>query len=148
MNEQPIVHHLASHWNKPVQPPSPVLGASSPLDAAPVYATKAYPTSALNAASLDPEVIGMGMVVMTYKVNPDSDLQDVDTDAIAQSIGDLRNETYDIQQIETKPLAFGLKFVQVHVKMNDGEGLADAFEAQMASIHGVGEIEVLSMGLI
>ncbi|MCH1462074.1 MAG: elongation factor 1-beta [Candidatus Poseidonia sp.] len=90
----------------------------------------------------------MGMVVMTYKVNPDSDLQDVDTDAIAQSIGGLRNETYDIQQIETKPLAFGLKFVQVHVKMNDGEGLADAFEAQMAGIHGVGEIEVLSMGLI
>ena len=90
----------------------------------------------------------MGMVVMTYKVNPDSDLEDVDTDAIAQSIGGLRNDIYDIQQIETKPLAFGLKFVQVHVKMNDGEGLADAFEAQMASIHGVGEIEVLSMGLI
>jgi len=45
-------------------------------------------------------------------------------------------------------LAFGLKFVQVHVKMNDGEGLADAFEASMSDIHGVGEIEVLSMGLI
>ena len=27
----------------------------------------------------------MGMVVMTYKVNPDSDLEDVDTDAIAES---------------------------------------------------------------
>ena len=26
--------------------------------------------------------------------------------------------------------------------MNDGEGLADAFEAKMAEIHGVGEIEV------
>jgi translation elongation factor EF-1beta len=32
--------------------------------------------------------------------------------------------------------------------MNDGEGLADAFEGQMSKIHGVGEIEVLSMGLI
>ena len=90
----------------------------------------------------------MGMVVMTYKVNPDSDLQDVDTDAIAETIATLRNDNYDVQAIETKPLAFGLKFVQVHVKMNDGEGLADAFEAQMSEIHGVGEIEVLSMGLI
>lgn len=90
----------------------------------------------------------MGMVVMTYKVNPDSNVDDVDTDAIAEAIKALATEDYDIQQVETKPLAFGLKFVQVHVKMNDGEGLADALEAQMADIHGVGEIEVLSMGLI
>ena len=40
------------------------------------------------------------------------------------------------------------KFVQVHVVMNDGEGLADAFEEKMASISGVGEIEVISMGLL
>ena len=81
-------------------------------------------------------------------MNPDSNIENVDSDAIAEAIGTLRNDNYDIQAIETKPLAFGLKFVQVHVKMNDGEGLADAFEAQMAEIVGVGEIEVLSMGLI
>lgn len=90
----------------------------------------------------------MGMVVMTYKVNPNSELEDVDTDAIAEAIAALRDDNYDIQAVETKPLAFGLKFVQVHVKMNDGEGLADAFEGMMSDIHGVGEIEVLSMGLI
>ena len=90
----------------------------------------------------------MGMVVMTYKVNPNSELEDVDTDAITEAIAALRDDNYDIQAVETKPLAFGLKFVQVHVKMNDGEGLADAFEGMMSDIHGVGEIEVLSMGLI
>ena len=90
----------------------------------------------------------MGMVVMTYKVNPNSELEDVDTDAIAEAITAMRDDNYDIQAVETKPLAFGLKFVQVHVKMNDGEGLADAFESMMSEIHGVGEIEVLSMGLI
>ena len=57
----------------------------------------------------------MGMVVMTYKVNPDSNLQDVDTDAIAESIGTLRNDDYDIQAIETKPLAFGLKLSLIHI---------------------------------
>lgn len=90
----------------------------------------------------------MGMVVMTYKVNPNSEMEDVDTDAIAEAIAAMRDDNYDIQAVETKPLAFGLKFVQVHVKMNDGEGLADAFESMMSEIHGVGEIEVLSMGLI
>ena len=76
-------------------------------------------------------VVFAPMVVMTYKVNPES--PDV--------CSTLRDDNYDIQAIETKPLAFGLKFVQVHVKMNDGEGLADAFEAKMAEIHGVAELK-------
>ena len=87
----------------------------------------------------------MGMVVMTYKINPDSDVED---EAIATTISSMADEVYNIQSVEVKPLAFGLKFVQVHVVMNDGEGLADALEGRMSEIHGVGEIEVLSMGLI
>ena len=90
----------------------------------------------------------MGMVVMTYKINPDSDVKDVDADAIATTITAMGDDVYNIQSVEVKPLAFGLKFVQVHVVMNDGEGLADALEGRMSEIHGVGEIEVLSMGLI
>ena len=90
----------------------------------------------------------MGMVAMTYKINPDSDVDNVDTDAIATTITGMGDEVYNIQSVEVKPLAFGLKFVQVHVVMDDGEGLADAFEGRMSEIHGVGEIEVLSMGLL
>ena len=90
----------------------------------------------------------MGMVVMTYKLNPDSDVEDVNTDDIADYIKGLADEVYDVQQVEVKPLAFGLKFVQVHVVMNDGPGLTDKFEALRSAKAGVGEIEVLSMGLI
>ncbi|EHR76572.1 MAG: elongation factor 1-beta [Euryarchaeota archaeon] len=90
----------------------------------------------------------MGMVAMTYKINPDSDVDNVDTDAIATTITGMGDEVYNIQSVEVKPLAFGLKFVQVHVVMDDGEGLADALEGRMSEIHGVGEIEVLSMGLL
>ncbi len=90
----------------------------------------------------------MGMVAMTYKINPDSDVDNVDTDAIATTITGMGDEVYNIQSVEVKPLAFGLKFVQVHVVTDDGEGLADALEGRMSEIHGVGEIEVLSMGLL
>ena len=90
----------------------------------------------------------MGMVAMTYKINPDSDVDNVDTDAIATTITGMGDEVYNIQSVEVKPLAFGLKFVQVHVVMDDSEGLADALEGRMSEIHGVGEIEVLSMGLL
>ena len=43
--------------------------------------------------------------------------------------------------METNPLAFGLKFIQVHVVMNDGSGLSDVFEENMRAIRGIGEIE-------
>ena len=85
----------------------------------------------------------MGMVALTYKVMPDSD-----ADEIVTQIMGLKDETYDVQLCETKPLAFGLKFIQVHVVMNDGSGLSDIFEENMRAIRGTGEIEVLSMGLL
>jgi len=90
----------------------------------------------------------MGMVAMTYKLNPDSDVENVDADAIATAAQVLSDDVYNIQSVEVKPLAFGLKFVQIHVVMNDGEGLADALEGRISAIPGVGEIEVLSMGLL
>ena len=91
----------------------------------------------------------MGMVTMTFKLNPNSDVEDVDAEMIAETVKTFANEDYDVQAVDVKPLAFGLKFVQVHVVMSDKQGgLSDAFEEKMSQIHGVGEIEVLSMGLL
>jgi elongation factor 1-beta len=91
----------------------------------------------------------MGMVAMTYKLNPNSEVEDVDAEAIAEAVKSLASDVYDVQAVDVKPLAFGLKFVQVHVVMSDRVGgLSDEFEEQMSTIHGVGEIEVLSMGLL
>lgn len=91
----------------------------------------------------------MGMVAMTYKLNPDSEVENVDADAIAVEVRSLASDVYDVQAVDVKPLAFGLKFVQVHVVMSDRVGgLSDDFEGKMSLIPGVGEIEVLSMGLL
>jgi elongation factor 1-beta len=91
----------------------------------------------------------MGMVAMTYKINPNSEVEIVDADIIAETVKSFASELYDVQAVDVKPLAFGLKFVQVHVVMSDKVGgLSDAFEEMMSAIHGVGEIEVLSMGLL
>ena len=88
------------------------------------------------------------MVAITYKVMPDSDVEDVTAEEIADQIKSMNDDTYNVQLCEIKPLAFGLKFIQVHVVMNDGSGLSDIFEDNMKNIHGTGEIEVLSMGLL
>lgn len=89
----------------------------------------------------------MGRVAMTYKVNPDSEVE-ANIDEIVEAIKSFANEVYEVQNVETKPLAFGLQFVQVHVVMDDGPGLSDEFESKVSALHGVGEIEVLSMGLL
>ena len=90
----------------------------------------------------------MGMVALTYKVMPDSGVDDVSPEDVASQISALADDVYDVQLCETKPLAFGLKFIQVHVVMNDGPGLSDIFEESMRAIRGTGEVEVLSMGLL
>ena len=90
----------------------------------------------------------MGMVAITYKVMPDSEIEEVSIDDIVSKVHGFNNDVYDVQLVETKPLAFGLKFVQVHVVMDDGSGLSDKFEDSLKSVLGVGEVEVLSMGLL
>ena len=90
----------------------------------------------------------MGMVAITYKVMPDSEIEDVSIDDIVSNVQGFKSDVYDVQLVETKPLAFGLKFVQVHVVMDDGSGLSDQFEHSLKSVVVVGEVEVLSMGLL
>ena len=90
----------------------------------------------------------MGMVAITYKVMPDSEIEDVSIDDIVSNVQGFKSDVFDVQLVETKPLAFGLKFVQVHVVMDDGSGLSDKFEDSLKSVVGVGEVEVLSMGLL
>ena len=90
----------------------------------------------------------MGMVAITYKVMPDSEIEDVSIDDIVSNVQGFKSDVFDVQLVETKPLAFGLKFVQVHVVMDDGSGLSDQFEDSLKSVVGVGEVEVLSMGLL
>ena len=39
----------------------------------------------------------MGMVAMTYKVNPDAEMEDVDTNMISMTISTFADENYDVQ---------------------------------------------------
>ncbi len=88
----------------------------------------------------------MGQVAITYKMNLEG--VDTDVDSIQASAKGLANETYDVQAVEIKPLAFGLKYVQVHVVMDDGEGLVDGFESCLRGIAGVTDLEIIEMGLL
>ena len=89
----------------------------------------------------------MGRVAIRYKIMCDPDA-DADADAIASAMESLESEVGVVQMVETKPLAFGIMFVEAHCEIDEGDGTLDACEDEIRAISGVGEIEVLQIGLI
>ncbi|MAK04722.1 MAG: elongation factor 1-beta [Gammaproteobacteria bacterium] len=87
----------------------------------------------------------MGEVAVQYKIMPDPDIE-VNVDDLMGLLQNLDESLGKVHNVEKKPLAFGLMFIELHAVIEDAEGLVDKFEAEMSSIEGVGEIEVLGMG--
>ena len=89
----------------------------------------------------------MGRVAIRYKIMCDPDA-DVAADAIAAAMESLESDVGVVQMVEIKPLAFGIMFVEAHCVIDEGDGTLDSFEDEIRAISGVGEIEVLQIGLI
>tara|TARA_Y100001980_G_C14556862_1_gene351658 strand:+ start:61239 stop:61511 length:273 start_codon:yes stop_codon:yes gene_type:complete len=87
----------------------------------------------------------VGEVAVQYKVMPDPDVE-VAIDDLVSSLENMEDSVGKIHNVEKKPLAFGLMYVELHAVVEDAEGLVDKFEEEISNIHGVGEIEVLGMG--
>ena len=88
----------------------------------------------------------MGEVAVKYKIMCDPDFEGANADVIAGAMESMTSEVGVVQMVETKPLAFGLKFVEAHCVIQEGDGTVDAFEDSIRGIDGVGEVEVLEIG--
>tara|TARA_B100002052_G_scaffold95361_1_gene88007 strand:- start:4057 stop:4329 length:273 start_codon:yes stop_codon:yes gene_type:complete len=88
----------------------------------------------------------MGEVAVKYKIMCDPDIEDVNAEGIASAMQEMDSEVGVVQMVETKPLAFGLKFVEAHCVIQEGDGTVDQFEDSIRNITGVGEVEVLEIG--
>ena len=88
----------------------------------------------------------MGEVAVKYKIMCDPDVEGANADLIAGAMQNMASEVGVVQMVETKPLAFGLKFVEAHCVIQEGDGTVDAFEDSIRDIDGVGEVEVLEIG--
>ncbi|HIG20564.1 MAG: hypothetical protein CXT67_01655 [Methanobacteriota archaeon] len=87
----------------------------------------------------------MGEVAIRYKimVHPNAE---VGADEIAADLSKMENDVGVVQSVETKPLAFGMRFVEAYCVIQEGDGTVDNFEDAIRAITGVGEIEVLEIG--
>ena len=81
----------------------------------------------------------MGEVAVKYKIMCDPDFDGANADVIAGAMESMTSEVGVVQMVETKPLAFGLKFVEAHCVIQEGDGTVDAFED---SIRGLSLIHI------
>ena len=88
----------------------------------------------------------MGEVAVKYKIMCDPNVEDANADEIAVAMKSMASDVGVVQKAVSKPLAFGLKFVEAHCVIQEGDGTVDAFEDSIRAIDGVGEVEVLEIG--
>jgi elongation factor 1-beta len=88
----------------------------------------------------------MGEVAIVYKVTPEG--TEVDLNAMQDKIKETLPEQARLNKIEEKPLAFGLKFLEVQIILDDKKGGSDEIESWLAGLEGVQNVDVVQMGLL
>lgn len=89
-------------------------------------------------------MIGMGEVVATIKVMPDS--PETDFEALKAGIADVIPKGVRLSGFAEEPVAFGLKALIVTVVLGDLEGGTDPVESAIASVEGVESLQVVEVG--
>lgn len=88
----------------------------------------------------------MGDVGIIYQVMPED--TDVDLTELKSRIESTAKDPIRLNQIEEKPIAFGLKALHVQVIIDDKKGGADEFEQALGALTGVASVEVVHIGLL
>ena len=89
----------------------------------------------------------MGEVAMIYRMMPESpevDLERVKNDikAAADSMG------VELNRTDIKPVAFGLKALEIVIVMDDKSGKSGELEEKLNGIEGIQGVELTDMSLI
>ncbi|HET6403883.1 MAG TPA: elongation factor 1-beta [Candidatus Thermoplasmatota archaeon] len=88
-------------------------------------------------------------LIVVFKIMPED--AEVDVKALGQTALDTVKKIQPdakVQNIEFKPVAFGLKSVEVTILMSDAAGGPDAIEEAFNGLPGVGSASVAEMGRI
>jgi len=87
----------------------------------------------------------MGDVMLKYQIMPESAEQDMEELQMAIK-GAM--EGVDVRDMGLKPIAFGLKAVEMVIVIPDSGGGTDKIEAKLESLSGVASVNPLGMDLL
>jgi elongation factor 1-beta len=88
----------------------------------------------------------MGQVLLTFEIMPDGlevDLGKMRTDVEGKIKGYCK-----IEQVEIKPIAFGLQALMMNIVVEDEEGMMDRVEQDIGSVPGVQNARVFALNKI
>jgi elongation factor 1-beta len=88
----------------------------------------------------------LGEVGIVYKVMPDG--PEIDLEQLKEAITNTIPDSAKLNRIDEKPIAFGLKALEVQVIINDREGGAEELEKALGEINNVQSVEVVQLGLL
>ena len=88
----------------------------------------------------------MGEVAIIYKVMPDG--PEINLEELKTKITSIVPENARLNKIEEKPIAFGLKSLEVQIILNDREGGAEEIEVALGKIENVQSVETIHIGLL
>jgi len=82
-------------------------------------------------------------VVVKLRVMPEG--VETDLDGIQEKIRSLAKGAFEVHSMEVKPIAFGLKALEVNLLFNDAAGGMDETQEAVKNIGGVSEVETLDV---
>jgi elongation factor 1-beta len=88
----------------------------------------------------------MGEVAIIYKVMPEG--TEVDLTDLKSRIDGIIKDPAKLNKIDEKPIAFGLKALEVQVIMDDKQGGSEVLEKSLNELDGVESVEVIHIGLL
>ena len=88
----------------------------------------------------------LGEVAIIYKVMPEG--PETDLEELKKNISNAVPDSAKLNKIEEKPVAFGLKSLEVQIIINDREGGAEELEKKLNEIINVQSVEVIQLGLL
>ncbi|MHB8606370.1 MAG: elongation factor 1-beta [Thermoplasmatota archaeon] len=86
----------------------------------------------------------MGGLVVVFKLMPEG--VETDLEAVKNAVRKVIPASAKLQGFQVKPIAFGLKSLEVTLTMEDAEGGPDAVEEAFGAIEGVQSAQVAEMG--
>jgi elongation factor 1-beta len=88
----------------------------------------------------------MGQVAAVHVLT--SEDNEFNFDKVAKEIASIVPPGIKVVRAEVKPLAFGLKMLEVTTIMQDSEGFLESLENAYAAIPGIAGVEAKEVGLI
>ena len=88
----------------------------------------------------------MGQVLLTFEIMPEG--LEVDLDKMKSGVESKISGFCKIEQVEVKPIAFGLKALMMNIVVDDEEGMMDRVEQEIGSVPGVQNARVFALNKI